>query len=55
MDGTPNSFNRRDLVNTLDSLRTDQVYYMVYMRDKTPAETGTEQAVSLPFPLAVSD
>ena len=45
-DGTPNSFNRRDLVQGLLSLAEDQVYYLVYLRTKTQQERHNEMIVS---------
>ena len=41
-DGTPNSFNRKDLALRLQDLRDDQIYYLVYMRNKTQSEINAD-------------
>ena len=38
MDGTPNSFNKKDLVTHLPDLQADLIYYLVYTRPKTQHE-----------------
>lgn len=45
-DGTPNSFNTKDLALKMQDLRDDQVYYLVYIRAKNQSELNADQNVS---------
>ena len=44
--GSPNSFNKKDLVFKLQDLNESQVYYVVYTRSKSVKEISQEQQVS---------
>ena len=44
--GSPNSFNKKDLVFKLADLNESQVYYVVYTRSKSAKEISQEQQVS---------
>ena len=44
--GSPNSFNKKDLVFKLQDLNESQVYYVVYTRVKSAKEISHEQQVS---------
>ena len=44
--GSPNSFNKKDLVFKLQDLNESQVYYVVYTRSKSAKEISQEQQVS---------
>lgn len=40
--GSPNSFNKKDLVFNLKDLNESQVYYVVYTRSKSAKEISHE-------------
>ena len=46
MCSTPNSFNKRDLVQKLTDFSEKEIYYLVYTRSKTPSELAANQNVS---------